>query len=339
MKRILRKLLAIAVSLSVMVSPMAVNASEVVGTQTYPYPTLSFGEVGQTMNVILDTDMSTDIDDAMAIRVAINLDRIGKIRLLAVNGCVSGNERAINGLLNFSGYGHVYVGKSSYSIPDSSPYWGILADYAQKDFHAIDSVRLYRTLLAGTEGKVNIITTGYLTNIEALLKSEPDDISPLTGYELVAQKVGMLCVTGGSVPKGRDNNFFYEPVARTAANYVAKYCPVQIAYFTNNLGGYVICGGKLQREDKTRSDILTRSLDAFGATEGSYGWDPFVVWCVGMNDMAACNLSYVHTIISISPQTGYNEFFDDPAAPNVRITRTNENHKWYANQIDALMER
>ena len=50
--------------------------------------------------------------------------------------------------------------------------------------------RLYRQLLAAQpDASVTISSIGFTTNMELLLKSPPDQYSPLSGIDLVAAKV------------------------------------------------------------------------------------------------------------------------------------------------------
>ena len=44
---------------------------------------------------------------------------------------------------------------------------------------------------------VTIASVGLQTNLELLLRSAPDEHSPLTGRELVAEKVALLAVMAG----------------------------------------------------------------------------------------------------------------------------------------------
>ena len=61
-----------------------------------------------------------------------------------------------------------------------------------------DAVTLYRTALAKAEDRsVAVSSIGFVTNIAALLVSPADDISPLSGRDLVAQKVKTIVWMGG----------------------------------------------------------------------------------------------------------------------------------------------
>jgi len=62
-----------------------------------------------------------------------------------------------------------------------------------------DPVTLYRrTLAAQPDCSVTVLSLGFATELAKLLDSPADDISPLTGRELVARKVKTLSIMAGS---------------------------------------------------------------------------------------------------------------------------------------------
>ena len=69
------------------------------------------------------------------------------------------------------------------------------------DYDSIPSaVALYRRLLSGQpDGSVTIVSTGFFTNLAALLDSEADEFSPLSGRELIARKVRQVSAMAGNV--------------------------------------------------------------------------------------------------------------------------------------------
>lgn len=61
-----------------------------------------------------------------------------------------------------------------------------------------DSVTLIRKILANAEEKsITFVVTGCLNTMARLVMSEPDEISPLSGKELIAQKLARTVVMGG----------------------------------------------------------------------------------------------------------------------------------------------
>lgn len=88
-----------------------------------------------------------------------------------------------------------YKALPTYTIGDNQPmFHRTVSDYsALPEAHT-----LYRRLLAKQpDHSVSICSIGFVTALAALLESEADDISPLSGVELVRRKVKCLYVMGG----------------------------------------------------------------------------------------------------------------------------------------------
>lgn len=288
---------------------------------------------------IVDLDFSTDVDDVCAVRVANILDKRGVIDLKAMMLCVTGENiiDAMQGLLDYDDMDGVDIGTSALNIVDTSPYWNTLAEYNKTNDERVvkDSVKLYRQILINNIHDVTIVTTGYLTNIAELLKSEPDEISRKSGEELVKDKVKAIYITGGSYPDGYDNNFFFRPEAIEAINYVIESCEVPIYLISSNNGAPFTCGGLLQRQDKERKDPVSRALDATGFYDGRAAWDPFSIW------VAACGFEETRTYIEktdidINPEDGFNTFIPSEQGNLFRVQRIDDNYEWYKSELDEL---
>ena len=64
-----------------------------------------------------------------------------------------------------------------------------------------DAVVTYRKVLAAAPDRsVTISSIGLMTNLEQLLRSGADEVSPLSGLDLVAQKVVLLAAMAGTYP-------------------------------------------------------------------------------------------------------------------------------------------
>jgi hypothetical protein len=98
-----------------------------------------------------------------------------------------------------------------------------------------DAVTTLRTALAATaNGSVTHVSTGFLTNLAALLQSFPDSSSRLTGTQLVAAKVAEIVIMGGDYPKGSGEfNLASDPAS---AAYVFAHSPVAITCTGASLG-------------------------------------------------------------------------------------------------------
>jgi pyrimidine-specific ribonucleoside hydrolase len=289
--------------------------------------------------MILDVDMCTDVDDVCAVRIATAFDDEGIIDLQGVAFSVVGknNLEALRGFLLYEGKPDVLIGKSSVDIPDESPYWDLMQEYSDGEVNAYDAVKMYRKILAESDTPVDIVTTGYVTNLEMLLKSGPDKYSELTGVELVKKKGGQLYIVGGSYPEGRDNNFFFAEEARKAIDHVSKYWPYPILFFTNDVGGKLRCGAQLQALDKRKSDIVTRSLIAFGTETGRHAWDPFGVWAGGLALSETTRLGTKRINVEINPETGYNKFSDNPDGQHFMVYRLSDDDEYYNTMMDSWL--
>ena len=152
--------------------------------------------------VIIDADMSTDTDDLVAVRICQQYANEGLITLdgllLSAENDKHEGASAACGILDAYGFPNTIVGTStSPNIETNLPYWGWLSSQ-KKTAHSTDTaVRQYRRLLANNQGKkYGILIIGYYDNIYNLMKSGPDDISPETGIQLIAEHVAFFDVCG-----------------------------------------------------------------------------------------------------------------------------------------------
>lgn len=307
-----------------------------------PQDIIDSSQISQATQVpkplILDMDFCTDVDDACALRVAATLHKMGKIDLKAVCLCVTGgnNLEAANGLLEHDGVHNIPIGRSSQDIPDTSPYWGILSQYSS-NLQVIDSVKLYRYIISTSPTPVTIVTTGYVTNLADFMKSQPDEISPKTGLDLVRENVAEIYIQGGGYPEGLDNNFFYEEEARAALDSILQICAKPLYFIQANTGGPATCGAVLQQNAEYKNDPVTKALYAFGTSNGRAAWDPMAVWIASSNDLAECGVAAARTDIEFNKYTGANKFVDSPTGAHYRVYRTSDNLKWYSNRLDELV--
>jgi inosine-uridine nucleoside N-ribohydrolase len=177
-------------------------------------------------NVIFDTDMWSDIDDALALAMLQALEDRGEIKLVAVTlnmqepWCAS----YVDVVDTFYGrpeipVGLVQDGKDLQAIRKQFPetswpvteYTRLVSERRKYDGSLVYPHRLVdgskapeavsvlrQTLAALPDGSVVMIEVGYHTNLSRLLDSGADAASPLGGRELVARKVRLLSVMAGN---------------------------------------------------------------------------------------------------------------------------------------------
>lgn len=224
--------------------------------------------------IILDMDFCTDVDDAVSVRMATILDAAHVGTLKAVGLCTTSekgdnlNIKAVHGILCSDGYNNIPIGKAHVSEPDTSPYWEVCSTYSQGDINSKDAVELYKEVLESCANPVTIVTTGYLTNIEYLLRDEE-------GFELVKNNCKRIVITGGHYPSGWDNNFGFTSNASKAVDYVNENAPCELVYVANDVGGPFTAGGIIQKNSP--DDVISKALYAFGTDNGRAAWDPTAV--------------------------------------------------------------
>lgn len=107
---------------------------------------------------------------------------------------------------------------------------------------AYGTLIVYRGILASVNTSTTFIAIGPLGNLATLLQSAPDDISPLSGSELVSRSVSLLVIMGGAYPQGVEWNLEQDP---SAAATVAEYWPTPIVWSGYEVGATIFTGSVL----------------------------------------------------------------------------------------------
>lgn len=162
--------------------------------------------------LIFDTDMGNDVDDTLALGMIHALESRGHCRLIAVTSTKDHPLSApfIEAVNIFYGRGDIPVGAVRGGVtPEKGKYLGIIETmdggklrYPHKlksGAEAPDAVTVLRKALAAeADGSVAIAQVGFSSNLAKLLDSPPDDISPLSGRDLVAKKARVLSLMFGA---------------------------------------------------------------------------------------------------------------------------------------------
>jgi len=241
--------------------------------------------VAAPAKVIFDTDMYTDFDDVGALACLHALADRGECEILgtAVNtkNCLSaavcevidawcGRPDLPVACVHGSGVerDHAYHRQVYGPTVKRFPEW--VKHLNSSD--APDAVAFYRrTLAAQPDGSVTVCSVGFLTNLANLLKSKPDDVSPLDGRALVAKKVKLWVAMACRHPKGREYNSMMDPAASA---YALGNWPTPIVFTDFDLGANVFAGRRVADEadaDSPIRDVFARLLpprDAFATSEG-----------------------------------------------------------------------
>jgi pyrimidine-specific ribonucleoside hydrolase len=240
------------------------------------------------VKIIFDTDMGPDYDDVGAIAFLHAMADSGKAEILAT---IASNKQelvapSINLLNTYFGRKDIPVGapKNAGVNMGSSQHWAdsIVAKYPHtinSTSEVKDAVSVYRQILSKAEDKsVTVITVGFLTNLNNLLHSEPDSISPLNGKDLVINKVKRLVSMAGKFPEGKEFNVFMDS---TASKYVYENWPGEIIFTGFEIGAEIHTGIKLINSDIRNSpvkDVFRISIPlAAEDKDGRMSWDETAV--------------------------------------------------------------
>ena len=174
--------------------------------------------------IIYDCDMGSSTDDLFALMMLYRYMDMKRCNLLGVivDRMDRANADAVDVLNNFYGYPDIPIGLETKGVEGPRvfiPYHNMA--YAR----SIDAVplfkrtvgdqgtymegyKLYRKLLAEQPDKsVTIASVGFLTTLARLMKSGPDEYSPLDGLELMRRKVKDIYLMGGVFGKSDQHDY------------------------------------------------------------------------------------------------------------------------------------
>ena len=250
-------------------------------------------DTSKVVNVIFDTDMGPDYDDIGAIAMLHALADSGECEILATVASDGHPSIAptIEVFNTYFGRPDIPVGKAVSGAPDETAVNGwndsLVNIYGKglvgKRYE--DAVAVYRKVLAEQpDNSVTIITVGFLSNIDALLESRPDDISSLSGMDLVKAKVNKLVSMAGVFPEGKEFNVFKD--AKASVNTFAKW-PKPILFSGFEIGEKIMTGDKVAARGKGDpvSDGYILNLNAYTnqVVNKRNSWDQTAV-LVGIRD-------------------------------------------------------
>jgi inosine-uridine nucleoside N-ribohydrolase len=214
------------------------------------------------VKIIFDTDLGPDYDDVGALAFLHAMADSGKAEILAT---VASNKHelvvpSIEVINTYFGRPGLPLGapKTEGANMGSSQHWAdsIVAKYPHKlnsTSGAEDAVTVYRRILAAQpDASVTIVTVGFLTNLSNLLNSKADNISDLTGIELVKKKVKLLVSMAGGFPSGREFNIHID--AASSKNVFENW-PGKIIFTGFEIGSKIFTGLRLINSEVKNSPV------------------------------------------------------------------------------------
>jgi hypothetical protein len=278
--------------------------------------------------VIVDTDMASDCDDVGALALLNSFMVQGEANLIAcITNVRNGDSGAVCQAIDaYYGHGSIPVGSyqgennpavkmTSVLAPappegyhgegrkDGSHYTVAVHKQFVPDFPTDDKlpagVDVYRKALASAkDGTVVIVSLGLMQNIQDLIQSQPDSVSPLNGVDLVKKKVREMVVMANTVHEDA---------------YLLSKWPTRIVW-TTFIGSYVGAGKSLQNTPENNPVRVAYGL--FGddpqhsaLSGGRQCWDLTAAWLAvrGPGDL----WDEISGTWKVDPPGGYGTFIND----------------------------
>ena len=242
--------------------------------------------------IIFDTDIGYDCDDAGALALLHRLCDTKEAELLAVTACydspyVAGCIDAINQY-----YGRtvpIGVLHGAHKAVDDHPVYSpaLCREYPNAyppEKPTENALSLLRKILSQAEDlSITLVITGSLATACKLLQSKPDAVSPLTGAELIRQKLDSTVVMGGrffetwqdDIVLGDDFTVTWEWNIKAdvpAAQTVCRDWPGKLIFASYEIG--MNCISMQQYCQKAPANDPVRSAyQLHGSTQGRSSWD------------------------------------------------------------------
>lgn len=290
--------------------------------------------------MIVGTDWWTDCDDCMAMRVLARMHARGVIRLLGagMNACMEDSVRSLDGFLLHEGLDvPVGIDHAATQFPGNPPYQRRLAQNLESKYKsnadAPDAVALYRRLIAESSEPVHVVEIGFLQVLEGLLKSGPDEISPLSGMELAKQKIAKCWIMAGKwdEPDGLEHNFCLNDLSRRAGQFVCDKFPGEITFLGWEVSNEIRCGAGLCADDP-----LYLAMKDHHSENGRSAWDPMLCLLACLQDESAAGYRVVRGCASVDPETGANHFAPGENGKHCYVVKR-EADAYYRDAVDAIL--
>jgi inosine-uridine nucleoside N-ribohydrolase len=297
--------------------------------------------------VIFDTDWAYDTDDIVAARVLLWAERCGMIDIvsLAVSYNLAETVPSMDSFFTFEGRPGLNIGVERGTMIYGT--WTTGTWHPNMSTHprtytstesAESAVRMYRRALSTCKQPIDIIVTGLLTNIYNLMISPADDISPMTGMELIMRYVRKMWVMGGQYPSGSEANFINSwSIAGTS--YVCANFPKPITFLGYEVGNTVKTGDTLATVSPKEYDPLTQALYETNRVNGGFSWDPMLTLLACYGDLNVAGYSSVKGFNTVNATTGANSFDPNFIDKHHEYVVKTKNDFWYKRQINSIIEK
>ena len=290
----------------------------------------------------IGTDWFTDVDDAVAMRVFARAHKAGAIRIEGVcaNTCRRYTCPSLDAFLCHEGLPGIPLGIDlGARYPGRAKYQKRMAgrpgNYRSNE-GCTDAVRLYRAALAGAREPVEMAEIGFCQALAGLLDSPADELSPLDGRALLAEKCRHIWTMAGKwdIPGGAYNyNFRVTRQNMRAAHHFYENCPVPVTFLGHEVGRTVITGGVLEGRD----DMLAWALRDHGSKRGRSSWDPMLALLAITGNLEEAGYTAVYGQARIAPKDGKCRWEPDAGGNQRYVVKARED-AFYRDAINGIIQ-
>jgi hypothetical protein len=215
-----------------------------------------------------------------ALAVMFSYAKENGVQVLGVNNCTSNpyGTVTIDAIREYCDFPEFAIG--AYSKPgfyaDHVRYNKYIAEnystkYKNGTFKSMPHVEFYRSLLAQAEDDgVIIVTIGMFNAFADFLKSEADEISPLTGIELAAKKLHAVVSMAAVLPAGREFNVLCD---YQASKFCFDNCPVPMYLSDFKVGMTIFTGYAPKDAEKYENNPIFESYQLHTASWERVGFN------------------------------------------------------------------
>lgn len=234
--------------------------------------------------IFLDTDIGGDCDDAGAFSILHHLADLGEAKILGCTHCGSdiGGAVTVKAINDWYGRAQLPLGRfmtrpflegencRRFTSPIAQEY---LKTHPMPEFE--NAVKTLRRALAN-ESEVVLVTIGMFNNIAELLRSQPDEISEKTGWELCRDSVKCMYSMAGHFEDPEYQEYNVKCDCESAA-FVAENFPRPISYIGFEVGEKIKTGKNLAQASEDSPVKMAYTIYTGDVLRES--WDPITVYC------------------------------------------------------------
>ncbi len=224
------------------------------------------------IGVIYDADFASDPQDVGAVAMLFSLSNLQQVKILGIM-CGTNNSfsaLAVSSLIQYYNHPEIPIGvlkKGSFSGDSEFKSGYTYNTFLAKNYpHSLKSLgvaenatAVLRKILTRSENKsIHYICTGNLINLQNLLNSKPDAISPLFGFQLVKKKISLLTLTIGGFPKCTEEYHLLSSLE--SSQNISSTWPSPILYIGRELENICQTGPQLMKSTKSSNPVRAAYL-------------------------------------------------------------------------------